>query len=295
MRRKRLAKVIESSSQSGSEKMVIDEPASKVPASNTTPPKSKPAATITPLTDPKVQINSSAPSAVSSAPVSTSSALSPAKRSIDLDSRTLNLNIESSLHVTLRKEGTDPTYLNLHADLGQSSELLSPSNFSEVICSVLMKLAEEGGGRGLTGVLERDPIAYLSTCYKRLYGKESLASESVREGLVKCRGQVVNFMATSLGDPDMFGGTSSNAQGNLMTLYNLLGEDSSTPNVLMVRELVDELDQQGYLGGVLDGLLGILIKRLQAPATSSMPSQPSLLGPTRSRSVLDDLHLEHGV
>eukprot|EP01031_Cornospumella_fuschlensis_P026243 gene26243-31702_t len=297
VRRKRLAKVIESSSLSESDKMDIDEPANKLPANVNIAPKPKPAAAVVPQPSPNLPTKTSVDASTVSSPPAAASVTSPAKRSIDVDARTLNFNIESCLHVTLRKEGCDPSYLNLHSDLGQMNDQLSHNNLSEVICSVLMKLAEESGSRGFSGgVLERDPIAYLSASYKRLHGKESLAaSESVRDGLAKCRAQVVNFMSTSLGDPDMFGGTETYRQGYFMTLYHLLGEDNSSVNALLVKELVDELEQQGYLAGVLDGLIATLVKRLQTVSSAGVPSQPNVLGPTRSRSVLDDHHLEHGV
>ena len=60
----------------------------------------------------------------------------------------------------------------------------------------------------------------------------------------RCRTQLVSFMASCLGCPDMFDSVSASS---VKDLFNILAEDTSTAAPAMMRDLVEELHNQEFL------------------------------------------------
>eukprot|EP01039_Chlorochromonas_danica_P011200 gene11200-12488_t len=186
------------------------------------------------------------------------SSLSPTRvLSRELESLALNLNLEFCLQVTLRKEGVDPSCLYLGDDLDSMGDLLSISNLSEVICARLARKSDI------------DAVSYLVACYKRVVVKEGACNESIRHSLVKCKEQIVSFLATCLGMPEMFDESSARS---LFHFATFLAEDTSSISVLLIKEVVDELQKQDYLENVASQLLAQVTTQLSASSSTPPPS-----------------------
>jgi hypothetical protein len=183
------------------------------------------------------------------------SAMSPNDAKIDRDARVLNLSLETSLLFTLRAEAAvdGVIFMKQEPPIG---DFINTTNLSMLMFSRLSENREMFGA-----------VSYLCGCYKRLVAKEAATSvPKVKEDLTKysrtklrltvivylfifsCRGQVVSFLASCLGVPDMFESNSANSVGDL---HVLLTEEATAPVMnSLLRDLADELDKQDYLHDV---------------------------------------------
>lgn len=90
---------------------------------------------------------------------------------VDRDARALNLSLEFALQFTLRREAAVDSVVYIGDD-SSSVTLLNASNISDLICR---RLTEQ----------EMSAVQYLTGCFKRIVAKESSASQSVAEDLIK--------------------------------------------------------------------------------------------------------------
>lgn len=67
--------------------------------------------------------------------------------------------------------------------------------------------------------------------------------------------QVVSFVASCLGEPDMFGDISANSA---VDFFDFIAEDAAVSNNLLLKEVIDELEKQTYLQAVSSENLSIL-------------------------------------
>jgi hypothetical protein len=89
----------------------------------------------------------------------------------------------------------------------------------------------------------------------------------------------VNFLATCLGEPEMFEEISENS---VRDLWTMMGEESSSPAMAsLTKDLVDELDKQQYLKEVSKGLLDQCIAQLNVQPAPN-PQSPMF------RSIMDN-------
>lgn len=205
---------------------------------------------------------------------------------IDRDARALNISLEQSLMVTLRREAAVGSILFI--DLGQTekSSLLNASNIDNVICSRLMDQSE---------VL--NAVTYLIQCYKRVQIKETSASTaSMREELVRCRSTLISYLSTCLGSPETF---EVNSERSVSDLVTILQEDSNVVLVGLLKELLEELDKVDFLSDVLNQIFDACFDKLngsaQPPPLPSSTSNAALAmfrnqnnAPPTIRSVLDN-------
>lgn len=92
---------------------------------------------------------------------------------LDRDNRSLNINLEFALQITLRPDAAvDSIRYFGHSGITSSNNLLNASNISELICGRLSEPNENA-------------VMYLSGCYKRIVAKESSASPAVLVELAK--------------------------------------------------------------------------------------------------------------
>jgi len=59
-----------------------------------------------------------------------------------------------------------------------------------------------------------------------------------------CRGQLVSFMSSCLGCPDMF---ETNSLNSVKDLFAIISDDSSPTAGTMLKDLVQELEKQEFL------------------------------------------------
>jgi len=218
-----------------------------------------------------------------------STAAVDAQLKIDRDARALNISLEQSLMVTLRREAAVGSILFI--DLGQTEKnsLLNASNIDNVICNRLMDQSE---------VL--NAVTYLIQCYKRVQIKETSASTaSMREELVRCRSTLISYLSTCLGSPETF---DVNSERSVSDLVTLLQEDSNVVLVGLLKELLEELDKVDFLSDVLNQIFDACFDKLngsaQLPPSPSPPSSsPNAAltmfrnqtnAPPKIRSVLDN-------
>jgi len=216
-----------------------------------------------------------------------STAAVDAQLKIDRDARALNISLEQSLMVTLRREAAVGSILFI--DLGQTEKnsLLNASNIDNVICNRLMDQSE---------VL--NAVTYLIQCYKRVQIKETSASTaSMREELVRCRSTLISYLSTCLGSPETF---DVNSERSVSDLVTLLQEDSNVVLVGLLKELLEELDKVDFLSDVLNQIFDACFDKLngsaQLPPSPSSSSPNAALAmfrnqtnaPPKIRSVLDN-------
>lgn len=190
---------------------------------------------------------------------------------MNLNAIALNTLLEYALHASMR----DPSQRHLDSDKtliyinpGSDSDMINSSNVSEVICNILVDkdLSDVGGA-----------VGYLVACYRRLVSKEgALASEKIREDYNSCKKQIISLIVTSISEPDMFG---HNSADSIQSLYKLLrSEDVGAVSInIILRDVVEELSQQGIMIDVMRKLIDIAYTSL------TMPLRPGTL-----RSMLDD-------
>lgn len=211
---------------------------------------------------------------------------------IDRDARALNISLEQSLMVTLRREAAVGSILFI--DLGQTEKnsLLNASNIDNVICSRLMDQSEL-----------LNAVTYLIQCYKRVQVKETSASTaSMREELVRCRSTLISYLSTCLGSPETF---DVNSERSVSDLVTILQEDSNVVLVGLLKELLEELDKVDFLSDVLNQIFDACFDKLngsaQPPPSSSSSNVPGSSpnaaltmfrnqtnAPPKIRSVLDN-------
>lgn len=215
-----------------------------------------------------------------------STAAVDAQLKIDRDARALNISLEQSLMVTLRREAAVGSILFI--DLGQTEKnsLLNASNIDNVICNRLMDQSE---------VL--NAVTYLIQCYKRVQVKETSASTvSMREELVRCRSTLISYLSTCLGSPETF---DVNSERSVSDLVMILQEDSNVVLVGLLKELLEELDKVDFLSDVLNQIFDACFDKLNGsaqppPPPTSTPNaalamfQNQTNAPPKIRSVLDN-------
>lgn len=132
---------------------------------------------------------------------------------------------------------------------------MNSTNFSEIICTRINLKLEIGNA-----------VSFLIGCYKRLVVKENLVPPQIVEELyryartkfdatpaalnfvvISCKSQLVSFLASCLGVPEMFGELSSHS---IQDLFTAIKEDGSATATLLFKELWDELEKQEYLDQV---------------------------------------------
>lgn len=207
----------------------------------------------------------------SSTPAMTSPSRSESQIRAEREALALNLALESSLLVTLRKEG-DPSLIYLGAELAVPGDLLHANNLSEVICT------------RLTGRADIDAVSYLTAAYKRLAVKESTSMDAIREQLVQCKKQLASFLVSCLSVPEMFEEASANS---LQDFAKFIAEDISPAGTILLKEVVDEMQAQDCLSTVASSLADLLFARLNPVAAPAAPSV-FMMASRPPRSVLDD-------
>lgn len=166
--------------------------------------------------------------------------------------------------------------------LGEASvlitTLLTPDNITECIIRRLDasrgRLPGDGGNSGA--------IPYLFSCFKRLADKEGTCAAEHKDGLDKAKTTIVNYAASALTVPELFGANSLNSKNDL---FSLLCEDASPVFQAFMASVAAELAEQETLGEIVESLLEVCRNKLD---TAVMPSGPGAMfrhGPVRS--VLD--------
>jgi len=100
--------------------------------------------------------------------------MSPNSQKVDKEARSLNLHLEQSLLMTLRRDGASGQIIYMGSESTNTNELLNASNMVELICSRLS---------GKSDIL--NAMSYLFGCYKRILSKEVVSTEKLREDLIK--------------------------------------------------------------------------------------------------------------
>ena len=163
-----------------------------------------------------------------------------------------NLALESVFLVTFRQEAAHGPikYIGTGGSGGGSStvDYLNHTNVSEIVCTLLSEDVVVGGA-----------IGYLLGCYRRLVEKENTVADKVREDLANCRSQVVSFIASSLGEPEMFGPNSEHA---LSDFFHTLSEDTSPQMPGLLKLLAEELTKQDTMTTVAHQLVQKCFERL---------------------------------
>lgn len=59
-----------------------------------------------------------------------------------------------------------------------------------------------------------------------------------------CKIQLVSFVASCLGEPDMFGDISAHS---VVDFFDFIAEDAIASNGLLLKDVIDELEKQSYL------------------------------------------------
>jgi hypothetical protein len=196
--------------------------------------------------DKDVQLKDQQSSAVGNYKASSSSKI---ESDVTAESRMLNLALEGILLVTLRKDSARHPIVYLENASNLSTSLLSSTILSEVICS------------RLSGTDSLSAVTYLVGCYKRLLSKEVIVSPAIAKELSRsvdvfsfssivysfsssCKAQLVSFLTSCLGLPDMFEEKSANSIADFTAV---LKEDSSPVIITLMKDLADELEKQDYL------------------------------------------------
>eukprot|EP01032_Pedospumella_encystans_P017808 gene17808-20285_t len=224
---------------------------------------------------PQSPIASSTTDAQKSTPKKDPAALEALK--IDRDNRALNMNLEFALQLTLRREAAvDSIQYCGHDGITMSNSFLNASNISELMCGRLNEQTENA-------------VMYLSGCYKRIVAKESSASPAVQAELAKCRKQIISLLGSCLGVPELFDANSANSVRDLAAS---LQEDASPVMVTMLKDLIEELNEQGYLPMVMEELAASVYSKLDNNPVAVQPGNPFSIfqgpGANSMRSVLDD-------
>ena len=194
----------------------------------------------------------------SSSSMTTSPAKTPNKTSTTMgDMHVLiatNLALESVFLVTFRPEAAHGPIKYIGTGNSGSGggpntvDYLNHTNVSEIVCTLLSEDVVVGGA-----------IGYLVGCYRRLVEKENTVADKVREDLANCRSQVVSFIASSLGEPEMFGPNSEQALGDF---FHTLSEDTSAQMPGLLKLLAEELTKQDTLTTVAHQLVQRCFERL---------------------------------
>ena len=162
-----------------------------------------------------------------------------------------NLALESVFLVTFRPEAAHAPIKYIGSGSGGGSntvDYLNHTNVSEIVCTLLSEDVVVGGA-----------IGYLVGCYRRLVEKENTVADKVREDLANCRSQVVSFIASSLGEPEMFGPNSENALGDF---FQTLSESTSAQLPGLLKLLAEELTKQDTMTTVAHQLVQRCFERL---------------------------------
>jgi ubiquitin conjugation factor E4 B len=189
---------------------------------------------------------------------------------VNLQAKALNTVLEYALHATLRDPSTrmaidddnSPYYVSMEG------EEINSHNISEVICSILTEqsFSDSNGA-----------IGYLTGCYRRLLSKEgSLVTEKIREDFNGCKRQLVSFIASSMMVPEMFDQNSVNAVEQFAKFLLNSGDTQISMLNSLLRDLAEELTQQGSLEDIIGKVLDIVVAAMTTPP------------PTGIRSVMDD-------
>lgn len=156
--------------------------------------------------------------------------------------------------------------------------LLTPDNITECIIRRLDasrgRLLGDGGSSGA--------ISYLLACFKRLADKEGTCAAEHKDGLDKAKTTIVNYAASALTVPELFGANSQNSKADL---FSLLCEDATPVFQSFMANVAAELAEQETLGEIVESLLELSRNKLD---TAVMPSGLGAMfrhGPVRS--ILD--------
>jgi len=192
----------------------------------------------------------------------------PPPQKVDKYTLTLTIALESILLVTLRQDASNASIKYLPTS--STNKFLSESNISETICSRLIEGKEFGGA-----------VGYLIGCFKRFQLKETGSEDRLRQDLVKCRKQIITFLASSLLEPDIFG---ANSEDSINDFYTYISSDMSGHIPPLLREVADELSEQG---GLQSFTTALIMKAFEALNKKSSQLDPSLMRGPPVLSILD--------
>jgi hypothetical protein len=233
----------------------------------------------------KIDINSSNSSATSMAPQTSQQCTPSRKRDISVSSTSksipqsgakseihnliaTNLALESVFLVTYRIEAAHGPVKYIGSAANKDvTEYINHTNVSEIVCTLLSEDTVMGGA-----------VGYLIASYKRLLDKENTVADRVREDLISCRSQVVSFITSALGEPEIFGGNSQTA---IADFYQYLCDDTSPAATGLLREISEELHKQGIMTDVVTQLVELCFMGLGAPTAMGQMQGP--------RSILDNV------
>ena len=179
-----------------------------------------------------------------------------------------NLALESVFLVTYRIEAAHGPVKYIGSAANKDvTEYINHTNVSEIVCTLLSEDTVMGGA-----------VGYLIASYKRLLDKENTVADRVREDLISCRSQVVSFITSALGEPEIFGGNSQTA---IADFYQYLCDDTSPAATGLLREISEELHKQGIMTDVVTQLVELCFMGLGAPTALGQMQGP--------RSILDNV------
>lgn len=179
-----------------------------------------------------------------------------------------NLALESVFLVTYRIEAAHGLIKYIGSAVNKDvTEYINHTNVSEIVCTLLSEDSVIGGA-----------VGYLIGSYKRLLDKENTVADRVREDLISCRSQVVSFITSALGEPEIFG---INSQTAIADFYQYLCDDTSPSASGLLREISEELHKQGIMTDVVTQLAELSFIGLGAPTALGQIQGP--------RSILDNV------
>lgn len=189
---------------------------------------------------------------------------------VNLHLKALNAVLEYALHATLQDPSMKMSIDDDHSlyRVNIEAEEINSNNISEVICSVLTEqnFSDNNGA-----------IGYLTGCYRRLLSKEgTLVTEKIRDEFNSCKRQIVSFIASSMMVPEMFDQNSANSIDNFARLLLTSSDAQAVMLNSLLRDLVEELTQQGSLDDIIGKITDILFDAISVQPTQGI------------RSVMDD-------
>lgn len=170
------------------------------------------------------------------------------------NARVLNNALESVFLFSLRPASATPLQESISGQrikymgtegVGTGGQMLNGNNLTEALMERLAD-AEESVGSS---------VNYLVGSYKRILQKESTLHAEIRTEFFGCKAQCINFIVTALTDPDTF---SPNSDSSLADFVLLLKDDTSPHMAFLLKDLAEELQNQGALSSVISDLVGAI-------------------------------------
>jgi ubiquitin conjugation factor E4 B len=195
-----------------------------------------------------------------------------------------SLRPASSVSMSIQQGGgMSGPQVKFMGDENSPTRLLNSVNLTEAL---LERLSDTQDGVGSS-------VNYLVGSYKRILQKEGALKDATRTEFLGCKSQCVNFIVTALTEPDTF---SPNSDNSMSDLVQLLKDDTSPHISPFLKDLAEELERQGSLSEVVEGIVSSCFDGMNGGSSSSsdqeslMESMARMTGqpaPPKMRSILD--------